>query len=425
MAVPEAPVISLQSKGLTNVHPEWTVPADGGSPILNYILEWCLAVNDFDPLVGTTSPDDTVTDFDVTSLTTGTSYKFRVRAVNAEGEGPNSNVLTVTPATAPTAPAKPTTVVISNTAIDVNWVSPAANGSPITGYKVESNKNGAGWTTLDADTESTDVIYHDTGLAAGDSVIYRISAINAEGTSSASTASDAAVTVPDAPVLVKVNATGTQVDFSFAEPAHGASTLDDYTFQTSLDAGFTSPDDDAITPGDDPVLYSKSGLTQQTPYWFRVKATNEGGDSAWSNLINLTTEETLPKIALTAVSDFVNKLHQYKTGNKIDIAIDDDAFDDICVIDARGNNETQIQLKNTHATKGLTYEIQAMTEETDTPPSYSSAVYSVEDAGGNIAGLANVIKTVTKCYSWILIRAKRQTAGPSNDSQLAVHVRAK
>jgi len=423
--IPAAPVLSLQSKGLTNLHVEWTVPDDGGTALSGYILEWCLATDDFVPLVGSATPAAIDTDYDITGLTNGVSYKSRIRAVNSVGEGPNSNTLTATPATAPSAPAKPTTSMISDTEIDVMWVAPAANGSPITGYKIESNVNGAGWTTLEADTGNTDVIYHDTGLAPGDSVIYRVSAINAEGTSSASTASDPTVTVPETPVLTKTDATGTEVKFSFPEPAHGASTLEDYTFETSLDAGFTDPDVDEIAPGDDPVLFTKSGLTQSTQYWFRVKATNEGGDSAYSNVINLTTEESLPKIVITTVSNYITTLHSYQYGKKLDILIDDDEFDDICVIDARGCDQVQIDLKNTHASKGLTYELQAMTEETDDPQNYDAAVYTQEDSGGNIAFGAHVVKTVTKCYSWILVRAKRQTSGPSNDSELAVIVRTK
>lgn len=232
-------------------------------------------------------------------------------------------------------------------------------------------------------------------------------------------------TVPAAPVLTKTDMTGTAVKFSWPAPADGSSALTGYTIQTSLDVGFSSPASNSVASGSDPTTYEKTGLTELTPYWFRVKATNAIGDSAWSNVVSVTTEETLPKITFTGVSDFVSTLHAYKTGKKIDIVIDDDAFDDICVIDARGNNETQIQLKNTHGSKGLIYEIQGMTEETATPLSYSAAVYSVEDAGGTIAAGANVIKQITKCYSWLLVRAKRQTAGPTNDSQLAVHARAK
>lgn len=141
--------------------------------------------------------------------------------------------------------------------------------------------------------------------------------------------------------------------------------------------------------------------------------------------MNFTTEEALPKITLTPVQDFAAKLHPYLYGSKTAIAIDDDNLDDVCIIDARGCEQVQIDLKNTHGTKGLTYEIQAMVQETDTPGNYDTAVYTQEDAGGNIAAGAHVIKTVTKCYSWILIRAKRQTSGPSNDSQLAVLIRAK
>lgn len=88
------------------------------------------------------------------------------------------------------APDPPTDVfatVNSSTSVTIDWVVPGDDGgSAITGYKIERNKNQAGFTTLVADTGTTAVTYDDDTLSSGDDVQYKIYAINAVGTSTAS-----------------------------------------------------------------------------------------------------------------------------------------------------------------------------------------------------------------------------------------------
>lgn len=305
--VPAAPVISLLSKGLTNLHVQWTVPNDGDSALTGYVLEWCLASDNFSPLVGTTSPGAGDTDFDITSLTNGVSYKSRIRAVNAIGESDNSNTLTATPATAPSAPAAPTAVAISDTAIDVSWVAPAANGSPITGYKVESNVNGGGYTTLVADTGTTAVIYHDTGLTTGDSVVYKISAINAEGTSAASSASNAAVTwtVTDPPVATSATAVSdTQIDLVWVAPvSDGGTPVTGYKIERKIGVGAYSTL--VADTGNDDVTYSDTTLTTGQLGTYKISAINAVGTSAASNEVSDTTftVPAAPVLTLSTVTD--------------------------------------------------------------------------------------------------------------------------
>ena len=89
-------------------------------------------------------------------------------------------------------PAKPTglTATASGVApeIGLSWTAPAINGgSAITGYKIEvSEDGGSTWTDLVANTRTTDTSYTHTGLAAGSTRHYRVSAINAGGPSESS-----------------------------------------------------------------------------------------------------------------------------------------------------------------------------------------------------------------------------------------------
>ena len=88
-----------------------------------------------------------------------------------------------------TAPGKPTVAASASgdARIDLSWTAPADGGSAITGYKIEvSTDGGTNWTDLVADTGNTDTRYSHTGLAPGSTRHYRVSAINAVGTSDAS-----------------------------------------------------------------------------------------------------------------------------------------------------------------------------------------------------------------------------------------------
>ena len=99
---------------------------------------------------------------------------------------------TSTPATAPAAPTGLTATANGQTQIDLSWTAPSDNGGAnITGYRIEVSTDGSTWSDLVSDTDSTDTSYSHTGLKAGSSRHYRVSAINSAGTGTASNEDDA------------------------------------------------------------------------------------------------------------------------------------------------------------------------------------------------------------------------------------------
>ena len=93
-----------------------------------------------------------------------------------------------------TAPGKPTGLTATangQSQIDLVWTAPGnTGGSAITGYKIEVSPDGTNWTDLVANTGSTATTYAHTGLNAATTRHYRVSAINAVGTSDASGTDD-------------------------------------------------------------------------------------------------------------------------------------------------------------------------------------------------------------------------------------------
>lgn len=90
-------------------------------------------------------------------------------------------------ASAPSAPSE-IRAVAENDGASLVWPVPGDGGSAITDYLIEQNVNAGGWTTI-SHSASTNPFYHVTGLTTADSVIFRVSAINAIGTGSASPSS--------------------------------------------------------------------------------------------------------------------------------------------------------------------------------------------------------------------------------------------
>ena len=130
------------------------------------------------------------------SLGVGTSGSLTLGPWIARDDA--TEITTPVSATAPGAPTGLTVSHVGGTQLALSWTAPASDGgSAITGYKIErETPTGNGFSTLVADTGDTSTTYTNTSLSLNTQYNYRVSAINAIGTSSAS--SSAAQTTPTA-----------------------------------------------------------------------------------------------------------------------------------------------------------------------------------------------------------------------------------
>jgi hypothetical protein len=102
--VPDAIVNLNATAGDEQVALTWSAPADNGSAITDYIVEFG-ATSGFPGNAAVFSDGvSSLTGATVTGLTNDTNYSFRVATVNGIGTGPYSNVDTATPTAAPVPP---------------------------------------------------------------------------------------------------------------------------------------------------------------------------------------------------------------------------------------------------------------------------------------------------------------------------------
>jgi len=176
--VPGPPTTATAIAGVNSANVSWTAPADnGGSAVIDYLVT---------SAPGGLTASTTATTAAISGLSPGASYTFTVTARNIVGSSSSSAPsASITTPTVPDAPIGVTAVAKVESA-DVSWAAPGSGGSPITLYTVASAPGGIIATTT---ATSTTVM----GLTNATSYTFSVVAVNAVGTSTVSTSSNAVV----------------------------------------------------------------------------------------------------------------------------------------------------------------------------------------------------------------------------------------
>ena len=188
---PDAPSDASGTVSGSSVLVQWSAPTDtGGSPVTSYIVT---------SSPGSRSCSTAALNCVITGLTLGTHYTFTIVAVSAAGRSVSSSPTgDVVPMT---APSTPTAVrgISGNRSVTVLWAPAYANGSPITGYIVDSSPASAGCV---GGASATMCVVN--GLANGVSYTFTVRATNAVGDSRPGSGAGAIVpaSVPDVPTSV-------------------------------------------------------------------------------------------------------------------------------------------------------------------------------------------------------------------------------
>ncbi|MDE2001466.1 MAG: fibronectin type III domain-containing protein [Patescibacteria group bacterium] len=177
VTTPGAPTSLAATAGSQQVSLSWAAPNDnGGSGITNYKI-----------YRGTSSGTESLlttignlTSYTDTGLTNGTTYYYKVSAVNLVGEGSLSGEVSASLAVSvPNAPSA-LAGVSGDQQIALSWQAPAnTGGAPITNYKIYRGTSSGSETLLTTTGNST--TYTDTGLNNATTYYYKVSAVNSVG----------------------------------------------------------------------------------------------------------------------------------------------------------------------------------------------------------------------------------------------------
>ena len=303
LTVPGAPTgLRVRPNGLrgsSELLLTWSAPSDdGGSPIIGYFIErssnranWII-IN-----ANTGNANRTYVD---PGLDPGTTWFYRVSAVNSEGRGGASNEDDGTTNAAP--PRRPRNVHARGAGPDsilLAWEKPEADGGArVTGYAIQRiGPNDNSWITHRSNTGTTATTFTDTGLEPATQYRYRVAAINSVGTGdwSFETSTSTYADTPGAPVGLTAQARGPRrIDLSWTAPrSDGGAEIRSYRIEAS--------DDERRTwrtirrhPASAGTEYSDLNLEPATTRYYRVAATNGAGTGPYSNFASATTEATVP-----------------------------------------------------------------------------------------------------------------------------------
>jgi len=172
----------------------------------------------------------------------------------------------------PAAPVAPTATA-GVTSATVTWVAPASNGSAITGYTVTPTRNGVAQTPVPFDASTTTRTL--SGLTAGASYTFTVTATNSLGTSAASPPSNAVVpyTVPGQPVITAATPGDSSATLTWTAPSNGSSPITGYVITPYIGAVAQTPQTFSGTG----TTQTATGLTPGTAYTFTVTAQNLAG----------------------------------------------------------------------------------------------------------------------------------------------------
>ena len=371
-----------------------------GSTIANYTVQ--AYDGDGNVVEGATCTSST-SPCTITGLTNGSTYTFKVvtnstvygaGSTTASSQSSSSNA--VVPAKVPDAPSS--VEVTSGTGkVTVSWDEPSSNGSVILRYSVQAyNSSGEAVTgatcTANAPALTCDVT---SNLVAGSNYTFKVTATSAVGTSPASSASSSAAinAAPSAPLNVTAVASNASATANWDGPANiNGSAVTGYT-ATAYDSSNNAQG--TCTTNASTLTCSVTGLTNGSPYTFKVSATNGIGTSVASSASSAVTPSTVPNpptnitVAASDAAATVSFLAPTNTGGSdiLRYTVTSSPGELTCTVNAPTRSCTIAGLTNGTA---YTFTVKAINANgSSVASSASSSVTPVASSAPTIASLTN------------------------------------
>jgi chitodextrinase len=287
---PTAPSgLSAQAVAHDRVSLAWSAAGDPESGVAGYNIYRDGAIVGF----------STSTSFSDTGLTGATQYSYRVTAVNGDGlEGPPTAAVVVTTPSAPdtTPPTVPTglgATATSPTSVDLTWSASSDPESGVASYNIYRDGARVG--------SSSTTSFTNSGVQAGTTYSYQVSAINGDGIESAlsaprsvTTPSSGDTSPPTVPGGLVATLTGpTRVTLVWSAATDAESGVTSYRIYRN----------GAVRATSTTTTFADTTVVANTQYTYQVSAVNgagiEGGRSAPVAVTTPRVADTIPPAAPT------------------------------------------------------------------------------------------------------------------------------
>lgn len=302
--IPNAPLSFANEPTITTASQiglQWVAPTfNGGSPIIDYRVWYDNALGGSFIVLAANIVD---TDFLVTSVNKGQTYRFKLQARNQYGYSAFSNEIAILAAQLPATPSTPTTSFDADY-VTISWDEPDNMGSPITSYEILIEKSDGNYQTNPTYCDGSQpaiIVARSCSIPAsaingspylkawGSSIWAKVSATNLYGTSDHSTLGNGAVivTVPDSPrnvannpAVTSTNKIGIVFDAGFSD---GGLPVLDYRISWDQGTGQWVVRQEGLST----LSYTAASVQMGTVYSFRVEARNAYGYSSFSSEVSI------------------------------------------------------------------------------------------------------------------------------------------
>jgi predicted phage tail protein len=271
----------------TSVRLTWT---DNATTETSFVVERCSGVGCTNFVLLTTLASRNVTgtgavNYTDPTIVLGTTYSYRVAAINTGGSSAYSNVATLAIGSIPLAPTALTGTLLTNpNRIRLTWTDNATNE---TNFVLERSINGGTFITLAtvaARNGTGNVNYTDGTVLVGSTYSYRVMAVNVVGSSAYSNVFTMGMLIPAAPsnasaAVIRVGTTtNDQVTLTWVDNANNETS---FTIQRATNAAFTAGLTNS-TAGANVITFQQTVQRART-YYYRIRSVNALGTSAWVN----------------------------------------------------------------------------------------------------------------------------------------------
>lgn len=218
------------------------------------------------------------------SLTPGQDYYYKVRAFNAGGPSAFSNE-----ATTPFAPTGLTVQSFNNAVVNLSWTNNSTDQASFEIYRSVATNTGYG---LLASVGANVATYSDATVKDETTYYYKVRTV-LNGSKSTFSTEVTVSTLPNPPAapsnLAVMSFTNKQVILSWKDNSSKKASFEIYR---SVGNNTSYALIQTATPSSSG--FSEDNLQPNTKYYYKVRAVNAGGNSAYSNEVDVTTLPNLP-----------------------------------------------------------------------------------------------------------------------------------